>query len=354
MFDTLLSLLWKVIMKYEDFTYIDFIKDDFFANWVLKPNYESDLFWKKWMANHPHKIQEIDKAKKFIQKISYEKNYSLSEKDFDRVHENLIRFQSEYKYKSTKTKRSSNSFYWYAAAAVLLIGLFTFISTNFIIDEQPTYGPEVVTYKTTKTIRGMKHTFQLPDGTLVKLNSESSLQYPESFTSDNRVVYLEGEAYFEVENNPDKPFIIYSSGFKTEVKGTSFNIHAYEDDIKKVSVVSGLVAVSLPDKDASFVYTKQMAVLDSKANKFQITKYDPLNEIGWKDNILHFEDVKLKQVFERLERWYGVDIIVNNKTILNDIYQGEYKNESLDNVLTGIGYTSEFQFTIENKKVYIN
>lgn len=342
-------------MQYEDYTFAEFIKDDFFRTWVVAPDYENNLFWEKWIAKHPEKINDINKARKFILDLNYQDFYPMPEEDFDNLHENIIRYQNEHQFRDELKKASRRGFsgYWYMAAAILLIGLVT--GVTYFTNEGELAGPQetVVIYQTNETPAGAKKTFVLTDGTRVKLNSESSLRFPDEFTGTYREVYLQGEAFFEVAENKEQPFLIHSTDFITEVKGTSFNIRAYLDAPQKIAVVSGLVEVYVPGKKSTPVYPQQMATLNSENNGFEITSYNPVKELGWRQNILHFDNEKLSQVFEILERWYGVEMKINNATILDEIYQGEYKNESLHNVLTGISFTTGFQFEIKDKEVLI-
>jgi len=342
-------------MHYEEFTFIDFLKDEFFRSWVLKPDYENNLFWQNWIAKHPDKINDIDKARSFILGIRYQEQQPMPEEDFDQIHENIIRFQNEHHFKTelAKHRKGKSATFWYVAATVLLIGLIAGVA-NWV-NETGFSAPQDITiaYKTNQAPAGAKKTFVLSDGTRVKLNSESSLRFPDTFSGNYREVYLQGEAFFEVAENSKQSFLIHSTGFITEVKGTSFNIRAYLDEPQKIAVITGLVEVYVPGKEATSVYPQQMATLNSDSSRFEITSYDPVKELGWHNNILHFDNEKLLHVFQKLERWYGIEIEVSNASILKEIYQGEYKDESLHNVLTGISFTTGFQFEIEEKKVFI-
>ena len=341
-------------MHYEDYTFIDFVKDEFYRSWVLDPGYESNLFWSKWIANHPEKLNEINQARDFILGVGYDDYQLMPEEDFDKLHENIIRFQNEHHYKNNPgNPRKGPSSFWYYAAAILLLGIVA--GTTFLISSSnfSETGIVNIVYQTNETRMGAKKTFALSDGTKVKLNSESSLRFPEIFKGPYREVYLQGEAFFEVAENPEQPFLIHSSGFVTEVKGTSFNIRAYTNESQKIAVVTGLVEVYVPGGESTPVYPQQMAILNQVENSFEITSFDPVKEFGWRENVLHFDNEKLSTVFKQLERWYGVKMNVSDESILKEIYQGEYKDESLHNVLTGISFTTGFQFEIKDKEVLI-
>jgi transmembrane sensor len=336
-------------MNFKEYSYIDFIENEHFVKWVLRPDSETNLFWNRWIANNPDREQEFSTARQFILNLKYKDPYHLNEGDFDRIHEKIIHYQCNHK---PEKKFQFIKKYWSAAAAILIFVAFISIFQRFSLPDTTNVTNENI-YKTTQTVKGAKHTIRLPDGTIVKINSESSLQYPISFSDGLREVFLEGEAFFEVANDIERPFIIHSSGFTTEVIGTSFNIQAYQDDIKKVTVLTGKVKVYTSDGISEYISSGQMAVLTNENDQIEIKGFNTMAEIGWKDGILYFHNESLGNVFQRLERWYGVNITVSNPKILSELYRGEFKNESLDNVLTGMGYTSGFNFKIENNKVLI-
>ena len=343
-------LLNHKAMKYQDYTFLDFLQDDYFKQWVLKPDTESDLFWNSWLEmDHPNK-QKMLKAKKIIKGIGYQNYHKIDKADVNHLHENIIRFNQFHRLENYDLNRDMKPAYWIAAAvsAILVISAAIFIQFN--VDDAPLVPS--ITYNTSETIPGVKQTIKLPDGTLVKLNAESVIRYPSEFSADRRVVELTGEAFFEVEEDTSRPFIIESAGFSTRVLGTSFNIQTYPGEQQKVAVVTGLVQVTTTTGATALINPDQMLAIDRETSNFQFLEFDYAQEIGWKDGILRFEDQPLEDVFRKLERWYGVEISCQNAELLDDTYKGEFKNESLDNVLKGIGYTSDYSFE-EEEGVYL-
>ncbi|MDN5214353.1 DUF4974 domain-containing protein [Fulvivirgaceae bacterium BMA12] len=337
-------------MTYKNYSDTDFIKDEFFVKWVSDPDEETDLFWKRWIANHPEKRREIEVAKKFIQNLQYADEYSLPEKMFSQIHENIIRFDKSQQNQRLSNKRRGK--WWLAAAAITLL----FVSVG-IFRYNRNHKAETaiaVTYITKETINGVKHTISLPDGTKVKLNSGSSLRYSENFSAGKREVFLEGEAFFEVTEDRQNPFIVRSKDIVTQVLGTSFNVRTYKNErLSKVAVITGKVKVSSANVKPVLLTPKQMAVYDQNARKLITREFDFTEEVGWKEGILNFMNEPLEQVFRELEVWYGVKIQLEDQISLTDVYKGEFKNETLDNVLSAIGYTSGFQYHIEGKNVFV-
>ena len=191
--------------------------------------------------------------------------------------------------------------------------------------------------KLTETIapRGQKSQIVLADGTKVWLNSETKIKYPGTFSKCQRDVYLEGEAFFEVSKNRHQPFIVHTSGVDVKVLGTKFNVKAYPDEGQvETSLFEGkinlLLDSSSPTKQIiekeiapgqSFVYSKASHQL--AANKFPQEEID-----GWKKNQLIFKDDTFSNLVKKVERWYAVKIVYdeklfNDRRLTVELYEGE-------------------------------
>lgn len=263
------------------------------------------------------------------------------------------------RYLHPNTPRPISAFWrnqWLRVAAILLLGfsLALLLSTYEKLPESTT--PVAVMAK--ETLAGQKTTFQLPDGSLVTLNAESQLTYPENFDETTRKVTLTGEAFFDVTENPGKPFIVSAGGVNTQALGTSFNVRAYHDEAHvEVILATGQVKVNFAEGDSqSTVYLlpgeKAIAIQSDKS--LQQTEANLAYALGWKDNILHFREATAEQVFTTLKKWYGVDINFLGSEKDNDWqFTGEFRSENLENVLTSIGYAKNFQFKIQDKSVTI-
>src|SRR5690606_5078196 len=171
---------------------------------------------------------------------------------------------------------------------------------------------------------GVKYTTVLPDGTQVKLNSSSSIKYPEQFSEDLREVFLKGEAFFEVKHDQQRPFIVHSGDLKIQVLGTSFNVRDYGDETEtRVALVTGKVRID-PQSDTSsslVLEPAQMAVFNRENRSLQKKPFDFKTEIGWKEGVLIFSNTTLAEAFDKIERWYGVEIKCDDDILLTDIYE---------------------------------
>ncbi|SFF52816.1 FecR family protein [Thermoflexibacter ruber] len=204
--------------------------------------------------------------------------------------------------------------------------------------------------------KGQKLQLRLPDGTKVWLNSESRLTYPSQFQGNMREISLNGEAFFEVAHNPNKPFCITTPKTKMQVLGTSFNVRAFDDEQKtETVVVTGKVKISEAENEANFVVLSpnEKGNFSLQNKKISKQKVNPANYIAWKEGILKFENSNMSLIIKELERWYGVTITVSNPNLLRCHLTGDFKNESLENVLIFMQKALDIQFEINQKEVKI-
>lgn len=179
-----------------------------------------------------------------------------------------------------------------------------------------------VTSKTTQTHiltvpRGESYKVVLCDGTEVWLNANSNFVYPTAFVGKERIVTLEGEAYFKVTKDPDRPFIVKTQTVQTKVLGTEFNIRSYSPEDTHVVLINGKVEVS-NTKGGSYtrLYPGEDAHLQSDGN-FVLTEVDLDSYVYWKDGYFYFDDVTLKDIMQNLGRWYNVNIEFRNKEAMD-------------------------------------
>lgn len=168
-------------------------------------------------------------------------------------------------------------------------------------------------YNQINTPTGGQYQIKLPDGTKVWLNASSALKYPTSFASSERIVELEGEAYFEVSKSKS-PFYVQTEHQRIEVLGTHFNVNAYKDELgTKTTLLEGSVKVSLKTEGESLnrsaiVLKPGEEALLIKNKEIQVSKVNIKKAIAWKNGFFHFEDTDLESVMREFSRWYGVKV----------------------------------------------
>lgn len=169
----------------------------------------------------------------------------------------------------------------------------------------------------------------LPDGTKVWLNQSSVLKYPRAFEGKERHVYLDGEAYFEVARNHEKPFMVKSPAMDVRVLGTSFNIKCRPDNsFAETTLIEGEVEVKdKSDKGRITLLPGQKAVLNRVTGRMQVKQVDPKMEIVWHNDLIPFEKSSIFQIAAALERFYGVKIILSPDVDSTNTYSGVLKKE---------------------------
>lgn len=193
----------------------------------------------------------------------------------------------------------------------------------------------------------------LSDGTKVYINSATRVIYPKVFESDQRKIYIEGEAYLEVAKDKQKPFIVKTSSFEVKVLGTSFNVNAYKDDLKaEVVLLEG--SIELSDKqDKSMLLKPNQLALVEKGEIKNVKEVNAADYIVWKDGLLILDSEPLSSVCKRLERFYGYRISVSpqaGKLEMNgkiDLYQ------SVDDLMKLISLTAPIVWKKNKEGIYL-
>lgn len=202
---------------------------------------------------------------------------------------------------------------------------------------------------------GAENTLLLSDGTRVRLNAESKLIYPEVFVGKNRVVFLEGEAYFDVAPDVSHPFVVQTRVGDIEVLGTRFNVNIYpEDTVCLATLVEGRVAVSLlSTADRLLLSPGQQAVF---SNTHVETREVNLEEyVGWVDGIYTFHNKKLRDIMKTFERWYNIHVVYEDVSLADIPYTGSVKRyESIRPFLEALQLTTDLQCRIKGRNVYFS
>ena len=245
----------------------------------------------------------------------------------------------------------------YASAVIIL--LFVGVAAYYYLHGfDPDAGDDQISlqeFRHIKTQRGQKRTIDLPDGSTIRLNYESELKIPEKFSGVERIVFLTGHAHFDVAEDPDRPFIIFTNNSKTRVLGTSFDIKTHTNaDHTEVIVTSGRVEFSEKAKGENKVVltVNDRAVLRAN-HEIDVSEVNAQMLTAWKDNRLVFDYKPLSEIIEVLEPWYDVEITVKDPALLDKIHKLSYDNPSLETLMEQMSFVANFNYTIEGKQVTI-
>ena len=198
-------------------------------------------------------------------------------------------------------------------------------------------------------------TVVLPDGTSVKLNSNSSLSYAADFGMERREVSLSGEGYFEVERDETRQFIVKTDYMDIKVLGTTFNVHAYEDqDFLEMALIEGSVQVNtIRPPYHNLIVKPQETVVYNKLNDELALKAASGAETVWLDTELVFRHDTLQYVFDCLERKYQVTFHVADRRLLDDVYTGVFDEKEITDVLDILKAHYHFAYTVEGRDIRI-
>ena len=254
----------------------------------------------------------------------------------------------------TLTDLSSDIQYFVRIAAILLISLaLGVLMVNQIPEEQSTQDSGQIVMQDIQTEVGEKAEATFSDGSKVMLNSATQLRFPKEFKQSIREVHLDGQAYFEVEHDSGRPFVVYNNGVKVKVLGTEFDVRGWQEDDKiKVVVRSGKVAVDCqtnlnlqltqyPDREQTILTKGMMAEVEMEdvGSIKTISSVDIRQHLVWMSGGLYFKNTPFRQVIKDIERRFNVDIEVkvndrNSENELMDMtFTSTFYDAGLDEVL---------------------
>lgn len=215
------------------------------------------------------------------------------------------------------------------AASISVIALFSWILYLIVFSQEP------ILKESRETIVHVV----LPDGSKVWLNRHSRLAYDKHYNSEERIVKLLGEAFFEVRKDPEKPFIIQTIEAQIQVLGTSFNVQAYErTNATEVFVASGLVNFSsIKNKSAGIMLNPgDRGLLLKTSDTVVLSSQESSNVLAWKEKKLVFNKSTIDSVLENLENYFGIEIEIRNNNILRCRFTGSFNEPTLSEVIEAL------------------
>ncbi|MEQ7800354.1 FecR domain-containing protein [Pedobacter sp. ASV1-7] len=212
-------------------------------------------------------------------------------------------------------------------------------------------------YNKIETPKGGQYQLRLPDGTKVWLNAASSLKFPATFNGvGQRKVELNGEAYFEVSKNKDKPFIVSTEKQEIEVLGTHFNVNSYQDESEtKTTLLEGSVNVMRRGSTKGTILSPGQQLVVSNAGTLLHIKIANIDEaMAWKDGKFIFNDQNLQTIMRQISRWYDVDVEYKGNRTANKVFGGTISRfESLEQALEILELTGSVHFVVEGRRVIV-
>lgn len=331
--------------EYLGFQAEDFVMDDAFQRWIRHPDDDSDQFWQEFLHTYPDKREQIEEAIDIVKNIRYQPHTLSREKQESMLQSVYVRAEESdtenkvFPFSSFRKKHMA-----IAATVTLLI-----VSTIFLWQSYPVYDTYTTGYQENKTI-------QLADGSEVSLNANTTLKVSIDLEANEpREVWLEGEAYFhvkrmaeqEVEKMPVlKTFIVHTDNFDIEVLGTTFNASSRSKK-SKVLLTSGKVKVeSHQIEKTQILQPGDLLTLSEEDNNFYLKKTEA--EPEWRENFFFFENTPLSEVARAIEDYYGLEVKIDNPTLLDKIFTARISRDELPMLLKAI--EASFNVKVSNER----
>lgn len=324
------------------------------------------------LVAHPEYRQERELLAAFWQREPGE--YAASKALFAKVQEKIAALEGD----AVELRPRRRVWGWYAAAAVVVAVLVTGGMFFYRGDRRVDAGRPVaaaVHWLRRTTLPRQKDSVLLADGTLVRLNSASTLVYPDRFTDSTRQVQLDGEAFFDVSKDAAHPFLIYADKMNIRVLGTSFDVKSYKNEaVGEATLIQGSIEVMLTDRPDRFILKpKEKLVVDNKPaakrsadslvvrsthyTRTSLTYYPnparTIVETGWLENKLVFSGKDFSDLTGELERWYGARIEFRSEHAKHYVFSGILEKESLEEALDALKMIEPFRYEVKDSTVYI-
>ena len=353
-------------MDNKSFKVEDLVQDPGFRAWVNGKDPDASLFWENWLLNNPNDQDKVEQASQIVRSLSYLDGPMPPDRKkevWNAIRANTIQPDALPK-NASKNRGNENVNLWATSISKIAATILVLVAFGFVFSVIRDSNNESKLAKNVEkkifekeTDEGQRIRFKLPDGSLVYLNSASKVIYKTGHDGLSREVYLQGEAFFDVESNKNRPFKVYANSMEITALGTEFNVkNGKTDSHTEVSLVEGKVEVvnlASESKEALYLNEGERAFLDPSEKTMTKSTFGPELVNIWKNGILLFEDTSIVTVKEVLERWYGVKIIFQNKHATGLKVTGRFEKEHIANVLESLSYTARFEYKMEDKTVYI-
>lgn len=236
-----------------------------------------------------------------------------------------------------------------AVVAITLLGSYFYF--------QSMQEKELMAMQTISVPAGQRINITLTDGTNVWLNARTSLSYPVKFSKKNRQVVLDGEAYFDVAKDNNKPFIVQTEKYNVEVLGTKFDVDAYSEAGEfATTLMSGSVRVSSAANPEETLTLKPDNKVYLKDGKLHVTTVDDYNSYRWKEGLICFKNATFISIMKDFEKYYGLNIQVKNKEVRKFLYTGKFRQtDGIDYALRVLQKDIKFTYKRDddNQIIYI-
>jgi transmembrane sensor len=299
-----------------------------------------------WLALDKENIRHFDRLNAQFQKDAVSDR--LTPEDIALSWEKLNRrITQEKKERPVTALLRSNAFRVAASVCVTAIVAWQLLSDKQLQTPGPTANAIVLNSS------GSKSPLVLPDSTLVWLNANSSIEYTPTF-SENREVILKGEGFFDVRKKEKQTFVVKTAHFSIQVKGTRFNVQAYESEYENATLEEGSIELKLHGEAHAYAMAPgDQITINNTAQTIERKKVDPYNFTAWKEEKLVFDNTLLSDIILKLENRYKVDIIIDDSLANRERLTMTIEHEPIEEILEMIHLSSQLNYKLENETIVI-
>jgi hypothetical protein len=366
--------------RYKDFTVEDFVWDTFFRQWVLSPTRETEDLWEEWIENNPDSQEIIQQAKAIVLSLRLHEPEITDPEITEIVKQTVGRINASEKYPTFEEPAKEQkvySFPWLRVAAsiafLLISGWVVYTlsvkkETPQIASKENVIAPQAgMVEKNNATTKPMQ--VILEDGSKITLAANGRIRYASQFIAAKREVYLEGEAFFDIAKDPERPFFVYSNGLVTKVLGTSFTIKAYGNSNEvTVEVKTGRVSVfaesdpafkqktSSPALQGVVLRPNQKIIYSREDVRMVKTLVERPEMVVAKAEIpaFEFEDTPASAVFDNIGKAYGIEILYDEELLKDCPLTATLDNQTLHEKLSIICKAVESSYEILDGQIVIH
>ena len=294
---------------------------------------------KEWLEADTERYQLLEKLMRSKALVSQRMNSDWAKGHLEEIHKRISR-------------KKSHRFFLKVAASFIGVILGTSLILMLLKENEE--------WQTITVAKADKYEVVLPDGTKVWLAPDTKFYYPLSFSSSSREVKLEGQGYFDVAHDKDRPFIVHTKYSDVEVLGTKFNVKAYANETRTTTVlVEGKVNIGFKNAQhkrigEQLLYPAQKSKYNHRSQKYNVHKVDLRHELAWREKRLSFRQETFREIANKIERHYNVDVVFAEGDLSRKRLTGEFRNESIEEVLDTFQEWTSFTYSINNKTVTIN
>lgn len=350
------------------FTVEELATDESFRRWVMAPTPELDRYWQQWLQQNADRAGVAARARELVLAVHDIYKDDLSDEMLRHEITEITRIAEERK------AEGHVPFYqrtvWRAAAVLLLTGGLSWLYYTSHNTVAPSGTGKEISLESEMVVKTnateVEMTVLLSDNSVATLAKGSSIRYPRQFASNERRVYLTGEAFFDVAKNPEQPFLVYTNETVTKVLGTSFRVKAFEsDNTEMVAVKTGRVSVyakkeyetSQGTKPAGVILNpNQQVVFNRKDNKLE--KAVTANPVLLAESVVQkeqvFDDRPVAEAFDALAKAYGISIVYQPEIVSNCMISAQFNEENLKQRLNAICQAIGAGYDMENGRVVIS